>query len=74
MEEEMTKSEEKNDRYASEGFVWQCQACGKISPFDQYGDEFSSRGWDVSCVLNSKLIPTDKKKEDFKKTGWYPCD
>lgn len=44
------------ERYAPAGHIWQCYACGKISPYDRYGDEKSSPGWDASCVLNSRLI------------------
>lgn len=67
----MSDQEEKDPgRYASEGMVWVCMACGKISPYDRYGDKQSTRGWDVSCMMNSQLIPEDKivKGEDGRVT------
>ncbi len=45
-------------RFAEPGFVWQCQACGKISETDAYGIEGKhDRGWDESCALNCVQVP-----------------
>lgn len=44
-----------DERFAPEGKIWVCHACGKTSK-DQYGMEGEhSRGWDESCMLNSGL-------------------
>lgn len=48
--------ENKHDRFAPEGYVWVCLACGKISPNDRYGDKDSDPWWDESCMLNSGLF------------------
>ena len=45
-----------HERYAGEGEVWICMACGKVSPYDRYGDSKSDRGWDISCCVSSQLI------------------
>jgi hypothetical protein len=46
-------------RFAPEGYIWRCQACGKVS-VDRYGlDGFHSPGWDESCMLNATLIAND---------------
>lgn len=43
------------DRYAPDGQIWVCSACGKIAR-DLYGLEGEhSQGWDESCVLNAVL-------------------
>jgi len=41
---------------APEGFVFQCQACGKRSK-DKYGFDKIDWGYDESCMLNSTLMP-----------------
>lgn len=51
-------------RYAPEGKLWVCCACGKTST-DLYGDHNNpvverveiSPGWDESCILNARLFP-----------------
>jgi len=45
-----------DERYAPEGKMWVCHACGKFSK-DRYGDGESS--WDESCMLNSVLHDTN---------------
>jgi hypothetical protein len=40
---------------AKDGWVWQCQACGKKSR-DMYGCQPISYGYDESCALNCKLV------------------
>ena len=42
-------------RYAPEGYVWVCAACGKVSHTDRYGPKGKS-WWDASCVMNSVLV------------------
>lgn len=45
------------NRRASEGRVWQCCACGKLSE-DLYGMiGRTGAGWDESCMLNAKQVP-----------------
>lgn len=45
-----------SERYAPEGKIWQCAACGKLAE-DNYGLEgWHSYGWDESCMLNSHLV------------------
>jgi hypothetical protein len=48
-----------DDRFAPEGKIWVCCACGKTSK-DQYGIEPRSSGWDESCMLNSQLFDEGK--------------
>lgn len=50
---------ELHDRFAKEGYVWVCQACGKVSPYDRYGDASSDKWWDSSCVLSSIMVRED---------------
>jgi hypothetical protein len=45
------------ERFAPEGKLWVCCACGKTSK-DQYGDPATS--WDESCVLNSRLFEVSR--------------
>ncbi len=58
IEQHSTKLDHGN-RIANEGYVFQCQACGKKSR-DMYGNEPISYGWDESCVLNSALVKEPK--------------
>lgn len=54
------------DRFAPEGAIWVCAACGKTHK-DQYGMEGDgSRGWDESCALNSVLC---HDRQHFDTTG-----
>ena len=42
-----------NDRFAPEGMIWVCGACGKTSR-DLYGDDPTNPlGWDESCMFNA---------------------
>lgn len=41
------------ERFAPEGQIWICGACGKTAK-DRYGDPGSS--WDESCFLKSVLV------------------
>ena len=51
------------DRYAGQGQVWVCMACGKMADHDRYGMEgATSPGWDESCVMNSVLCKQDSIK------------
>ena len=46
-------------RFAPEGAIWVCGACGKTAR-DQYGLEGThSPGWDESCMLNAVLCRED---------------
>lgn len=54
------------DRFAPEGKLWICMACGKISPHDRFGLDLSEHQWDASCVLRSELI-TQEEYEALKK-------
>lgn len=53
-----------DDRYAPDGQVWVCAACGKTSPRDRFGDRHSSQGWDVSCTLTSVLCYEERDEDD----------
>lgn len=61
------------DRFAPEGAVWVCAACGKTHK-DQYGIEGEgSPSWDESCMLNAVLCHETPKL--FTKSGrpeWTP--
>jgi hypothetical protein len=49
-----------NKRFAPNGYVWVCMACGKIHT-DKYGMEGEGTvGWDESCMLNSSLFRRDQ--------------
>jgi hypothetical protein len=42
-------------KFAPDGYLFVCLACGKTSP-DLYGSsEQTMPGWDVSCALNAQL-------------------
>lgn len=42
-------------RFAREGTIWVCAACGKTHK-DRYGNEGDGdRGWDESCMLHAVL-------------------
>ena len=48
------------ERFAPEGWLWVCHACGKTHT-DQYGSQGEgSHGWDESCALNSALYPRSR--------------
>lgn len=50
-----------DERFAPEGAIWVCQACGKTHS-DKYGIEGAgSRGWDESCMLNAILCHQNKR-------------
>jgi len=47
-------------RYAPEGWLWVCHACGKTAK-DRYGEtEDAHPLWDESCLLNSGLYSRDR--------------
>ena len=59
-----------SDRFAPEGKMWKCCACGKESEYDQYGLEGKvSSGWDESCILNSILIDKPDKTKIYDGHG-----
>jgi len=44
------------DRFAPDGFLWVCLACGKTAS-DRYGIKGAfSYGWDESCSMNSSMF------------------
>lgn len=51
---------EQEDRFAPEGFLWVCCACGKTSEHEYGMGGRHSAGWDESCVLNSQLFAKDR--------------
>jgi len=57
------------ERFAPDGMVWICIACGKISPNDRYGNKDSSPNWDEACIINSILIREENivKSKDGKR-------
>ena len=56
---------ENGNQKAPIGYIYQCQACGKKSPWrygwDDSGKHVADPGWDESCFLNAILV---EKKED----------
>lgn len=61
------------DRFAPEGAVWVCGACGKTSDYDAYGIEGRfDRGWDESCMLNAVLCHKDKHFNPNGELVWWP--
>lgn len=52
---------EDKERYAPEGKMWVCVACGKYSKYDRFNSK-ECPWWDESCVLNSILVDSDKVK------------
>ena len=69
------------DRFAPEGYLWVCVACGKTAK-DRYGIEGTkSAGWDASCMLNSVLAketdleykPTPTPLLDGTGTNAFEC-
>lgn len=59
------------DRFAPEGAIWVCAACGKTHK-DQYGIEGDgSRGWDESCALNSQPESLPSTGERNMTDNWY---
>lgn len=51
-----------DERFAPDGAIWVCAACGKTHK-DQYGmDGAGSRGWDESCALNAVLCHDRKQR------------
>lgn len=63
------------DRFAPEGAIWVCGACGKTSDYDSYGIEGRhDRGWDESCALNAILVHKDKHVSPRGLITWVPFD
>lgn len=49
-----------HERFAPEGSIWVCRACGKTA-LDRFGIEGErSPGWDESCALNSEMFPVSR--------------
>jgi hypothetical protein len=56
------------ERFAANGAIWVCCACGKTHSY-LYGVEGSgSAGWDESCSLNAVLCHEEKQ---FDTNGFY---
>ena len=61
-----------NQRFAPDGAIWVCRACGKTHK-DQYGVEGEgSRDWDESCALNAVLVHDRKKFVGIGLLEWVP--
>lgn len=59
-------------RFAPEGAIWVCGACGKTH-HDQYGIEGNgSPGWDESCALNAVLCHEKKHVGSSGLITWMP--
>jgi len=59
------------NRFAPEGTIWVCGACGKTST-DQYGLEGKVHpGWDASCALNAVLCYADKRFDENGLLTWH---
>lgn len=44
-----------------EGYIWECQACGKQNPGDLFNNQgLADYGWDESCILNAEQVPIDQ--------------
>jgi hypothetical protein len=62
------------DRFAPEGAVWVCGACGKTAK-DRYGMEGEqSPGWDESCMLNSTLCHSERHIGEKGLLQWFAFD
>ena len=63
-----------DNRFAPEGAVWVCAACGKTAK-DQYGIEGEhSRGWDESCMLNAVLCHDKPHIGKIGQLSWFAFD
>ena len=61
-----------SDRFAPEGAIWVCAACGKTSKYDSYGiDGEHSRGWDESCALNAVLCHDRQHIDSTGTLRWF---
>ena len=61
-------------RFAPEGAIWVCAACGKTHK-DQYGMEGeSSHGWDESCMLNAVLCHSEQQPDPDGRLTWLAFD
>jgi len=54
-----------NNRFAPEGKLWVCHACGKTAK-DRYGGKDAMDMWDESCMLNSELFD----ESDLERNEW----
>ena len=55
-----------SERFAGDGEIWVCAACGKTAK-DQYGIEGEhSYGWDESCTINSVLCHYPKTGDTWE--------
>ena len=62
------------ERFAPDGAVWVCGACGKTAQ-DRYGIKGQyDRGWDESCALNAVLVHKAKHFNDRGELVWWPLD
>jgi len=60
-----------SDRFAPDGAIWVCGACGKTHK-DQYGLEGEgSRSWDESCALNAVLCHERKHVNSRGEIVWW---
>lgn len=60
----------KPKRFAGEGQIWVCGACGKTHS-DRYGCEGEgSPGWDESCMLNAVLCHDAKRFDEDGILRW----
>jgi transposase len=60
-------TQQDDERFAREGTIWVCAACGKTAK-DRYGDGTSS--WDESCMLNSVLCHAEKMPDENGRLLW----
>lgn len=59
-------------RFAPDGAIWVCGACGKTHK-DQYGIEgVGSLGWDESCMLNAVLCHESRHVSRGGMIGYVP--
>jgi len=59
-------------RFAEQGQVWVCGACGKTHS-DLYGiDGGGSSGWDESCMLNAVLCHSTSSFDEDGTLRWEP--
>ncbi|MDR3502905.1 MAG: hypothetical protein P4L79_10005 [Legionella sp.] len=59
-------------RFAREGTIWVCAACGKTHK-DRYGMEGEgSRGWDESCMMHAVLCD-EKQRPDLNGQMMFWC-
>lgn len=56
---------DQTQRFAPDGKIWACRACGKRAKDRQGVEGQNDQGWDESCMLNSSLEDDWDEHGDF---------